>query len=94
MVNCDLGLIVSIIQIMIITVSEKGQLVIPAQLRRSLGITAGTRLDIIPEPNGFKVLVNDARKTKRAIDCIGIAGYQGELVSIAAMDVALFVTKS
>ncbi len=53
MVNCDLGLIVSIIQIMIITVSEKGQLVIPAQLRRSLGITAGTRLDIIPEPGGF-----------------------------------------
>jgi len=38
---------------MIITVSEKGQLVIPAQLRRSLGITAGTRLDIIPEPGGF-----------------------------------------
>jgi len=41
----------------------------------------------------FKVLVNDVRKTKRAIDCIGIAGYQGELVSIAAMDVALYVTK-
>jgi antitoxin PrlF len=76
-----------------ITVSEKGQLVIPAQLRRSLGITSGTRLDIIPEPGGFKVLINDARKTKRAVDCIGIAGYQGEPVSIAAMDVALFVTK-
>jgi AbrB family looped-hinge helix DNA binding protein len=76
-----------------ITVSEKGQLVIPAQLRRSLGITAGTRLDIIPEPGGFKVVVNDARKTKRAVDCIGIAGYQGEVISIAAMDVALFVTK-
>ncbi|NOT85677.1 MAG: AbrB/MazE/SpoVT family DNA-binding domain-containing protein [Methylococcaceae bacterium] len=78
---------------MIITVSEKGQLVIPAQLRRSLGITAGTRLDIIPEPGGFKVLVNDARKTKRAVDCIGIADYQGERVSIEAMYAALYATK-
>jgi hypothetical protein len=58
-----------------------------------LGITAGTRLDFIPEPGGFKVVVNDARKTKRVVDCIGIAGYQGEVISIAAMDVALFVTK-
>lgn len=79
---------------MIITVSEKGQLVIPAKLRRSLGITAGTRLDIIPEPDGFKVLINDARKTKRAADCVGIAGYQGECLPIEAMDVARYATKA
>jgi hypothetical protein len=58
-----------------------------------LGIFAGTRLDIIPEPGGFKVAVNDARKTKRAFNCIGITGYQGEVVSIAVMDVALFAAR-
>ena len=78
---------------MIITVSEKGQLVIPAQLRRSLGISAGTRLDIIPEPNGFKVLVDHARKTKRAADCIGIAAYSGAPLSIEEMNVAQYAVK-
>ncbi|NOS96821.1 MAG: AbrB/MazE/SpoVT family DNA-binding domain-containing protein [Methylotenera sp.] len=78
---------------MIITVSEKGQLVIPAQLRRSLGISAGTRLDIIPEANGFKVLVDHARKTKRAADCIGITAYSGAPVSIEEMNVAQYAVK-
>jgi antitoxin PrlF len=78
---------------MMITVSEKGQLVIPAQLRRSLGISAGTRLDIIPEPNGFKVLVDHARKTKQAADCLGITGYSGAPVSIDDMNVARFALK-
>lgn len=67
---------------MIISVSEKGQLVIPTQLMRRLGISAGTRLDIIPEPNGFKVLVDHAQKTKRAADCIGITAYNCAPVSI------------
>lgn len=79
--------------IVIITVSEKGQVVIPASLRRNLGISAGTRLDIIPEPNGFKVLVDNARKTKLAADCIGITGYSGAVVSIDDMDVAKFAVK-
>lgn len=78
---------------MIITVSEKGQLVIPAQLRRSLGISAGTRLDIIPEANGFKVLVDHARKTKRAADCIGITAYNGTPISIDEMSVAQYAVK-
>lgn len=78
---------------MIITVSEKGQLVIPAKLRRSLGITAGTRLDIRPEPGGFRVVIDDARKTKLAADCIGIAGYQGPAKSIDDLDVAQYAHK-
>ena len=58
---------------MIVTVSEKGQLVIPAEIRRLLGITPGTRLNVLPDAGGFRALVDDARKTKLAADCVGIA---------------------
>lgn len=78
---------------MIVTVSEKGQLVIPAKIRRLFGITPGTRLNIVPDAGGFKALVDDDRKTKSAADCIGIAGYTGKVVSVEEMDVAKFAIK-
>lgn len=79
---------------MLVTVSEKGQLVIPVGLRRLLGITPGTRLKILPDAGGFRALVDDARKTKRATDCVGIAGYRGAAISAQDMDVAKFAVKS
>jgi AbrB family looped-hinge helix DNA binding protein len=78
---------------MIVTVSEKGQLVIPSEIRRLLGITPGTRLNVVPDAGGFLALVDDARKTKSAADCIGIAGYAGKALSVAQMDVAKYATK-
>ena len=78
---------------MIVTVSEKGQLVIPAEIRRQLGITPGTRLDVVPDSGGFRALVSDDRKTKSAADCIGIAGYTGKVVTVEEMDVAKFAIK-
>jgi len=78
---------------MIVTVSEKGQLVIPAEIRRLLGITPGTRLNILPDAAGFRALVDDARKTKSAADCIGIAGYTGKAIPVEEMDVAKFASK-
>jgi AbrB family looped-hinge helix DNA binding protein len=79
---------------MLVTVSEKGQLVIPAGLRRLLGITAGTRLKVIPDGGGFRALIDDARRTKRAVDCVGVAGYTGPIVSVSKMDAARFAVKS
>jgi AbrB family looped-hinge helix DNA binding protein len=79
---------------MIVTVSEKGQLVIPAEIRRLLGITPGTRLNLLPDGGGFRALVDDARKTKLAADCVGIAGYTGEAIPAEQMDVAKYATKS
>lgn len=38
-----------------VTVSDKGQVVIPAEIRRKLGIKPGSRLDIYPEGQGFRV---------------------------------------
>ena len=78
---------------MIVTVSEKGQLVIPAKIRRLLGITPGTRLNVLPDTGGFRALVVDARKTKCAADCIGISGYTGRTIPVEEMDVAKFATK-
>lgn len=78
---------------MIVTVSEKGQLVIPAEIRRLLGITPGTRLNVLPDAGGFRALVDDARKTKRAADCVGIAGYTGAAIPAEQMDVAKYATK-
>ncbi len=79
---------------MIVTVSEKGQVVIPAKIRRLLGITTGTRLDVVPDAGGFRMLVDNARKTKTAADCIGVAGYAGPALTDEQMDVAGHARKS
>jgi len=79
---------------MIVTVSEKGQVVIPAEIRRLLGITPGTRLEVVPDGGGFRVLVDNARKTKSASDCIGIAGYAGPALTDEQLDVAQYASKS
>jgi AbrB family looped-hinge helix DNA binding protein len=63
-----------------VTVSEKGQIVIPAELRRQLGIGPGTRLEVVPETGGFRVIVEPQRKGRSAADCLGVAGYAGPRV--------------
>jgi AbrB family looped-hinge helix DNA binding protein len=78
---------------MIVTVSEKGQLVIPAEIRRLLGITPGTRLNLVADASGFRALVDDARKTKTASDCVGVAAYTGKTVSVEQMDAAKYARK-
>jgi hypothetical protein len=50
-------------------------------------------LNVLPDAGGFLALVDDARKTKRAADCIGIAGYAGKALSVEQMDVAKYATK-
>lgn len=73
-----------------ITVSEKGQMVIPASLRQQLGITAGSQLEIIPEGGGFRVLVESKRKQRKAADCLGLLHYDGAPIAAEDMDVAHF----
>ena len=38
-------------------VSSKGQIVLPAALRRRLGMGAGARLEVIEEPDGLRLRV-------------------------------------
>lgn len=79
---------------MIITVSEKGQIVIPASLRVRLGISAGTRLEVTEEGGNLRLLVEPQRKALSAAACIGISGYQGPKLELSEMDPARFAGKS
>ncbi len=78
---------------MMITVSEKGQVVIPASLRARLGISAGTRLEVIEEAGNLRLLVEPERKALSAAACIGITGYQGPRIELDDMDPAHFANK-
>ena len=79
---------------MIVTVSEKGQVVIPASLRARLGISAGTRLEVSEDNGNLRLLVEPQRKTVSAVACIGIAGYVGPKLDLDEMDPARFASKS
>ena len=52
-------------------VSSKGQIVLPAALRRRLGMGAGARLEVVEEPDGLKLRVVRAVQTA---DVTGMAG--------------------
>lgn len=52
-------------------VSSKGQIVLPAELRRRLGLGTGTRLEVLEEADGVKLrIVRSIPKT----DLAGLAG--------------------
>jgi antitoxin PrlF len=40
-----------------LTVSSKGQIVLPADLRRKLGLVAGARLEVLAEDDGLRLRV-------------------------------------
>ena len=52
-------------------VSSKGQIVLPAALRRRLGMGAGARIEVVEEPDGLKLRV--VRSVATA-DLAGLAG--------------------
>ena len=41
----------------VITLSGKGQLVLPAEIRRRFGLTAGSRLELTEEADGLRLTV-------------------------------------
>jgi AbrB family looped-hinge helix DNA binding protein len=71
-----------------VTVSEKGQVVIPIALRRQYGIEPGDRLEVIPEAQGFRLVVESDRKARSARECLGLAGYSGPRLSLEDLDPA------
>jgi AbrB family looped-hinge helix DNA binding protein len=69
-----------------VTVSSKGQVVIPRDTRRRLGIRAGTRLDIVTEPAGFRALVSARGKVRLAADVRGCIPYRGKPLKVEQMN--------
>jgi AbrB family looped-hinge helix DNA binding protein len=54
-----------------LVVSSKGQIVLPADVRRRLGMGAGARIEVLEEPDGLKLRVIRAVATA---DLSGMAG--------------------
>ncbi|MDR1015128.1 MAG: AbrB/MazE/SpoVT family DNA-binding domain-containing protein [Coriobacteriales bacterium] len=68
------------------TVTSKGQVTIPVDVRRDMGITAGTRLDFIPNGDGsYRV----ARKAGSVMDMFGMLRHDGPPVPVEEMDEAI-----
>jgi AbrB family looped-hinge helix DNA binding protein len=74
----------------LLTLSSKGQLVIPARLRQLLGLQADDRLALSLEADGLRLSPQDAAKTSSARTLIGCTGYQGPALALKAMDPACF----
>jgi len=55
-----------------VTVSDKGQVVIPAGIRRRLGIAAGSKLDFELEGDSIRVRVRKSIPPSRADDGYGL----------------------
>ena len=56
----------------IVTVSEQGQVIIPINIRKQLGITAGTQLILIFENAGLRVELQKRIQQTRAEDGYGL----------------------
>lgn len=74
----------------VVTLSSKGKLVIPATLRRLLGVGPGSRLSLKLEGKDLLLAVEPGRKTGTASEVIGCSGYRGPRIPIEAMDPAAF----
>jgi AbrB family looped-hinge helix DNA binding protein len=55
-----------------VVVSSKGQIVLPADLRRRLGLGAGTRLELSEEPDGLRLRVTRAVPEAAVSDLAGM----------------------
>jgi AbrB family looped-hinge helix DNA binding protein len=68
------------------TVTSKGQVTIPVEIRRELDIRPGTKLEFLSDGNGvFRVV----RKKRSVMDMYGVVAYDGPPVSVEEMDEAI-----
>jgi AbrB family looped-hinge helix DNA binding protein len=77
----------------LLTLSSKGQLVIPARLRQLLGLQAGDRLALSLEPDGLRLTPLGTSKATSAHELIGCLGYRGPAVPLQQMDPALYASR-
>ncbi|MFO0119896.1 MAG: AbrB/MazE/SpoVT family DNA-binding domain-containing protein [Cyanobium sp.] len=77
-----------------LTLSSKGQLVIPARLRQLLGLNPGDRLELSLEGDGLLLKPHGSAKATSARDRIGCAGYLGPPIPLEQQDSALFASET
>lgn len=72
-----------------VTMSTKGQLVIPRELRERLGWREGTRLEIVSQAGGVVIRAVRAFPETKVEDLLGVLKYAGPPKTIEEMDAAL-----
>lgn len=73
-----------------VSVSSKGQVVIPAEVRQRLGIKTGSRLELTEVGGEVRLKpLQRPGKTATVEEGIGLAGYKGPTISIEEMDSAV-----
>ena len=54
------------------TISSKGQIVLPADIRRRLGLLAGTQVEVVEQSDGVRLVVAHPIKTSTITACAGM----------------------
>lgn len=77
------------------TVSSKGQIVLPADIRRRLGLMTGTQMEIIEEPDGVRLVVSRPIKPASIAACAGMvtAPSKGKMRKLEEFDPASLLRK-
>jgi antitoxin PrlF len=68
------------------TLTSKGRITLPRAVRAALGLTAGQKIEFLPDCDGFRVV---ALRTEVAVLRGRFAGRVKKPVSIAQMDAAI-----
>ena len=71
------------------TLSTKGQVILPAELRRRRGWAAGMRLAVVETPEGVLLKPEPVYPPTRLEDVAGVLYREGPPISIEEMDAAI-----
>jgi AbrB family looped-hinge helix DNA binding protein len=77
------------------TVSSKGQIVLPADIRRRLGLMAGSQMELIEESDGVRLVVSRPVNVSSIAACAGMvtAPSKGKARKLADFDPASLLGK-
>ena len=78
------------------SISSKGQIVLPAKIRKRLGLMAGSQLDIIEEQDSLRLVPSHPIKTATVKSCAGMvtAPKTGKPRHLAEFDVATILARN
>jgi antitoxin PrlF len=84
-----------IIAMTTMTLSSKGQIVLPANIRKRLGLMAGSQLEIIEEQDGLRLVPSHPIKPATVQSCAGMitAPKTGKPRHLAEFDVATIIAR-
>lgn len=71
------------------TLSSKGQIVVPRQIRQNHGWQPGLSFTITEKDDSIILVPISAKKTSKLEDVIGCVGYHGKKKSFAQMDAGI-----